>query len=168
MNLRHVFVTGAVAVTSLFATAAAVPAASAADYSCADTVALHGAVDTAQQAVVDARAAFVAANRPLGRLISAKRHEARAELTQSRAALRTLAKQSRSADSRDEAAALRVQMRAERRDLAEARNLLTFKRAMLAEIKADRRAARTAFVSARDALESLQQLEDSCTTTTAP
>jgi hypothetical protein len=52
--------------------------------------------------------------------------------------------------------------------VAEARSLLTFKRAMLAEIKADRLAARTAFVSATQTLASLQELEDSCATTTTP
>jgi hypothetical protein len=166
MNLRHTLAASTISVIGLMATA--VPSASAADYSCDDTVALNAAVVSAQQAVTDARAAFVASNRPLGRLISAKRHEARAELAQSRAALRTLAQQARSADTRAEAATLRTQIRAERRDLVEARNLLTFKRAMLAEIKADRLAARTAFASAKAALESLQELEDSCATTTTP
>ncbi len=166
MNVRHILAASTISVIGLMGTA--VPAASAADYSCDDTVALNAAVVSAQQAVTDARAAFVAANRPLGRLIAAKRHEARVELSQSRAALRTLARQSRSADTRAEAAALRTQIRAERRDVAEARSLLTFKRAMLAEIKADRVAARTAFVSATQTLASLQELEDSCTTTTTP
>lgn len=166
MNLRHTLAASAISVIGLMGTV--IPAASAADYSCDDTVALHDAVASAQQAVTDARAAFVAANRPLGRLIAAKRHEARAELSQSRAALRTLARQSRSADTRQEAAALRTQIRAERRDIAEARSLLTYKREMLAAIKADRLAARTAFASARATLESLQETEDSCTTPTAP
>lgn len=166
MNVRHILAASTISVIGLMGTA--IPAASAADSSCDDTVALNAAVVSAQQAVTDARAAYRAANRPLGRLIAAKRHEARVELSQSRAALRTLARQSRSADTRAEAAALRTQIRAERRDVAEARSLLTFKRAMLAEIKADRLAARTAFVSATQTLASLQELEDSCATTTTP
>ena len=72
-------------------------APASADETTCDAVVATAAVTSAEQAVSDARAAFKAANRPLGRLVAAKRHEARAELAQSKAALRALAKESRSA-----------------------------------------------------------------------
>ena len=140
----------AVAATALTAVLAPMTAAPAsADETTCDAVVATAAVTSAEQAVSDARAAFKAANRPLGRLVAAKRHEARAELAQSKAALRALAKETRSASTRDGLEALRAEARAERRDVAEARSLLTFKRATLAAIKADRAAARTGLAAAQ-------------------
>ena len=142
------------------------PAASADETTCDATVA-GAAVTSAEQTVADARAAFKAANRPLGRLVAAKRHEARAELAQSRTALRALAKEARSGSTADGRAALSAEVRAERRDVAEARNLLTFKRALLAAIKADRAAARAALVAARAELAKARAAEDACGSTGA-
>ena len=151
--------TAAVLTTVLAAPLA--PAASADETTC-DGTAAAAAVTTAEQAVADARAAFRAANRPLGRLVAAKRHEARAELAPSRAELRALARQARSGSTTDGLAALRAEARAERRDAAEARSLLTFKRALLAAIKADRVAARAALATAKADLAAARAAEDAC------
>ena len=53
-------------------------------------------------------------------------------------------------------------MRQERRDIAHARNLLTEKRALLAQIKAERRAAHVELKAARAALAQLEALQASC------
>ena len=151
-------------VAAVLTTALAAPLAptASADEATCDVTATGAALTTAEQTVADARAAFQAANRPLGRLVAAKRHEARVELARSRAALRALAKQARSGSTSDGSAALRAEVRAERRDVAEARNLLTFKRALLAAIKADRAAARAALVAARAELAKARAAQDAC------
>ena len=97
-------------------------APASADETTCDAVVATAAVTSAEQAVRDARAAFKAANRPLGRLVAAKRHEARVELAHSQAALRALAKETRSASTRDALETLRAATRVERRDVAEARS----------------------------------------------
>ena len=154
----------AVALTTALAAPLAPPASADGTSTCDGTAA---AVTTAEQAVADARAAVKAANRPLGRLVAAKRHEARAELAQSRAALRALAKQARGGSTPDGAEALRAEARAERRDVAEARSLLTFKRALLAAIKADRAAGRAALVTAKADLAAARTAQDACLTGTS-
>ena len=154
----------AAAATALMA-AVLVPltaAPASADETTCDAEVASAAVTSAEQAVRDARAAFKAANRPLGRLVAAKRHEARVELAHSKAALRALAKETRSASTRDGLEALRAEARAERRDVAEARSLLTFKRATLAAIKADRAAARAALAAARAELAAARSAAGSC------
>ena len=91
--------------------------------------------------------------------------EARAELKQSRTQMRTLTKEARHTKSGSELKDLRAQMKAERHDIAESRNLLTYKKALLASIKADRKTARDAFLAARTALETLKTLQESCSGT---
>ena len=163
MNARRAVAAAGLSVLAVLGTVAP---ATAADPACDDTVALQASVVEAQSAVTAAQAAFHAANRPLGRLVAAKRHEAKAELSQSRAAMRTLTAQLHGRRTTDVRQAVLVQLRAERRDAAEARNLLTFKRAMLTEIKAEKAAARTALVAARATLRSLETTQESCGTTT--
>lgn len=153
------------AVSAIAFGGAVLPTASAADVSCADPVSLATAVTDAQTVVTQAKAAFKATNVPLGKAVAAKRAEARAELKQSRSQLRTLAKEARHTKSGSELKDLRVQMKAERHDIAESRNLLTFKKALLASIKADRKTARDAFRAARTALDALETLQESCSGT---
>ncbi len=153
------------AVSAIAFGGAVLPTASAADASCDDPAALATAVTDAQTAVTQARAAFKATNAPLGRLIVAKRAEARVELKQSRTEMRSLVKEARHAKSRSELKALRAQMRVERHDIAKSRSLLTYKKVLLASIRADRKAARDAFRVARAALESLETLQESCSGT---
>ena len=158
-HLRRTVAATALTVAVLTPTAAT-PAS--ADETTCDAVVATAAVTSAEQAVSDARAAFKAANRPLGRLVAAKRHEARVELAQSKAALRTLAKESRSASARDGFEAQLTEARAERRDVAEARSLLTYKRATLAAIKADRAAARAGLAAAKAQLAVARSAAATC------
>jgi hypothetical protein len=160
MKSRLALAAASLSVLAIFA--GSVPSASAADPSCDDAVALQASVADAQTLVTEARVAFHAANRPLGRLIAAKRHEARSELTRSRSTLRVLTKEARTATSAAERLALHAELRTERRAAASARNLLDFKRVTLAAIKADRRTARAALVAARVTLVQLTELEGSC------
>lgn len=162
-ELRHVLATCAVSAIALGGTA--LPTASAADLTCGNPEALQSAVVEAQGAVATAKSAVKATNRPLGQLVSAKRAEARVELKQSRAELRSLAREAHEAHSAAELKVLRAQVRAERKDVAEARNLLTVKRAVLAAVKADRIAARTSLQAARVVLHDLVELKDTCSTT---
>ncbi len=162
MNVRRALAASSLSVVAVLGT---VGPATAADPACGDAVALQASVDEAETAVTAAQAAFHAANRPLGRLVSAKRHEARAELAQSRDALKALTAQLHGRLATDVRQGVLTQLRAERRDAAEARSLLTFKRAMLAEIKADRSAARAAVVAARTALDDLETTQESCDAT---
>ena len=149
-------------VTAAAAATVAVPMSAEASNKTCDAPTVAASLAMAQADVAQARAAFKAANRPLGQLVAAKRHEAKAEIKQSSDALRALDDQAEGDSTRDGADAVRAQARAERHDIAEARNLLTFKRAMLAEIKADRLAARTAYRAATSELHRLASLEDSC------
>jgi chromosome condensin MukBEF ATPase and DNA-binding subunit MukB len=149
---------------SLLAVLATVAPATAADPACDDTVALQASVDAARATLTDAEAAFHAANRPLGQLVSAQRHAAKAELSQSRTALHELTRQLRGRQSAEARLAVPAQVRVERREAAAARSLLTSKRALLAEIKADRSEARTTLRTARTALESLETAQESCGT----
>jgi hypothetical protein len=164
MNLRRAL---AGSTLSLLAVLGAVAPASAADPACDDAVALQASVDAAQVTLADARTAFHAANRPLGQLVSAQRHAAKAELTESRTALRSLAAQLRGKQSAEARQAILAQVRVERREAAAARSLLTSKRALLAEIKADRSEARDALREARTALQSLESTQESCGTVPA-
>ena len=154
------------AVSAIAFGGAVLPTASAADVSCADPAALATAVTDAQTAVTQAKAAFKATNVPLGKAVAAKRAEARAELKQSRSQMRTLVKEARHTKSGSELTDLRAQMKVERHDIAESRNLLTYKKALLASIKTDRTTARDAFRAARTALETLKTLQESCSGTT--
>ena len=162
-QLRHVLATCAVSAIALGGTA--LPSASAADLTCDNPEALQSAVVEAQGAVATAKSAVKASNRPLGQLVSAKRTGAWVELKQSRVELRSLAREAHKAHSAAELKALRLQMRAERKDVADARTLLTVKRAVLAAVKADRTAARTSLQAARVVLHGLVELQDTCSTT---
>ena len=149
-------------VTAAAAATFAVPLSAEASNKACDAPTVAASLATAKAEVAQAKAAFKAANRPLGKLVSAKRHEAKAEIKQSVTALRALDDEAGDDSTGDGAEAVRAQVRAERHDIAEARNLLTYKRAMLAEIKADRLAARTAYRAATSELHRLAALEDSC------
>lgn len=133
MNVRP---TLAAVSLSLLAVLGTVAPASAADPACDDAVALQTSVDDAHTALVAARVAFHAANRPLGRLVAAQRHEAKG------------------------------QPHAKHRGRAEAPNLLSDKRTALAAIKADRGAARAAVAAARTALHDLEKTQESCGSST--
>ncbi len=160
LHLRHALATSAV--TALAFGGAALPSANATEVSCDNPEELSVAVTQAQESVDSARQVFRAANRPLGRLVAAKRHEARAELAQSRAAMRTLRRQAGHASSPEERRALHAQLRTERREAAMARTLLTFKRELLAAIKADRHDARVQLRDARAELSDLREVEEGC------
>jgi hypothetical protein len=161
MNARRALAAASLSVLAVLGTVAP---ATADDAACADT-SLQASVDAARTTLTAAQAAFHAANRPLGQLVAAKRHEAKAELTQSRAALKALTAQLRGRPTAAVRESVLTQLRAERRDVAEARSLLTYKRGVLAEIKAERSAARAAVVAARTALEDLQTTQESCDST---
>ena len=161
MSLRHVLATCAVSALALGGTALPSASAFAAEASCDDPAALASAVTQAQTDVVAAKQALRAANRPMGRLVAARRHEAHAELKLSRTELRSLRTKSHQATPA-ERKALRVQKQVERRDIAEARNLLTVKRSLLAAIKADRHAAKQQLVTAKAALAQLNEIAAGC------
>ena len=164
MNVRRALAGSALSLVAVLGT---VSPASAADPACEDAVALQASVDAAQATLTDAVAAFHAANRPLGQLVSAQRHAAKVELAESRAALRRLTGKLRGKQSAEARHAILAQARVERREAAAAQSLLTSKRALLAEIKAGRSEARTALDAARAALESLETAQESCGTTPA-
>jgi hypothetical protein len=115
---------------------------------------------TAKANVVAARQAFVAMNRPLGKLITAERAAARVEVRTSRTALRRL--EGRLGASHDKAArkALEAQIKAERADIRHGNRLLGSKGALLAEIKADRDAANKAFSAAKSARAAAQVIAE--------
>ncbi|NUR07156.1 MAG: hypothetical protein HOQ45_09105 [Nocardioidaceae bacterium] len=131
--------------------------------SCDDPAALDAAVAAATQDFSDARTSAKAAHRPLGVLVSAKRHEAKTEIEQSRTALKALRTQLKDADGKEQVKAARAAIRDEHRDIAHARNLLDSKREVLREVKADRAAARAALASARTHLAEVQAFQDACT-----
>ena len=159
-RLRHVLATTAVSALALGG--AVLPsAASAADLSCDNPAAVQTAVVSAQAAVSAARADVKAANRPLGKVVAAKRHAAKVELRQSRTELRALRAKAKTAPLATRKALIQ-QMRQERRDIAHARNLLTEKRALLAQIKTERRAAHVELKAARAALAQLEALQARC------
>ena len=153
MNVRRAL---AGSTLSLLAVLGTVAPASAADGACDDPAALQASVVAAQVTVTDAKVAFHAANRPLGQLVSAQRHAAKAELTESRAALRRLTAKLTGKQGAEARQAILAQARVERREAAAAQSLLTSKRALLAEIKAGRGEC--------GALESLETTQESCAT----
>ena len=130
MNVRRAL---AGSTLSLLAVLGTVAPASAADGACDDPAALQASVVAAQVTVTDAKVAFHAANRPLGQLVSAQRHAAKAELTESRAALRRLTAKLTGKQGAEARQAILAQARVERREAAAAQSLLTSKRALLAE-----------------------------------
>jgi hypothetical protein len=109
-------------------------------------------VTSARTAVVEARKAYVAANRPLGKLVAAERATARTEVRTSRTALRQLQKQLAKSQDKGTRASLIAQAKKERTDIRHATRLLDSKAALLAQIKADRKAAGAAFAAARTVL----------------
>jgi hypothetical protein len=129
---------------------------------CDDPAAVHAAVVSAQQTLSDAQAVWAVVNRPLGRMVAAKRHQAKADLAAAQAEATVLRKQLRHARSAAEAQELRSSLRAEHQQTAHARNLLEFKRAALAEVKAQRAAARLSLEQAQSDLADLQGDEAAC------
>jgi hypothetical protein len=160
-RLRHVIATSAVSALALGGAVLAPASASAAEPSCDNPAALHSAVVSAQGAVAAASADMKAANRPLGAQVAAKRHAAKAELAQSRTELRALRDQAKLAPKATRKSLIQ-QMRQERRDIARARNLLTVKHSLLAQIKAERRAAHAELKAARAMLRRLEALQAGC------
>jgi uncharacterized protein involved in outer membrane biogenesis len=163
MHLRHLLAGSALAAL-VSGGALLSPASATVTASCDDPAALTAAITQAQADLTQARVDLKAANRPLGRLVAAKRHEARAELATSRVALRALRKQLAHTKSPADRAALRQQIHGERRDVSHARSLLELKRAVLTEIKADRAAARAEVTAATTSLAELTALQETCPT----
>jgi hypothetical protein len=143
----------------------AVSAPSQADTStptCDDPVAVHDAVVSAQQTLGDAQAVWKVVNRPLGRMVAAKRHQAKADLVAAQTEARVLRRELRHTHSVAAAQEVRSSLRAEHQQAAHARNLLQFKRAALAEVKAQRAAARLSRDEATSDLAELQADEAAC------
>ena len=130
--------------------------------SCDDPVAVHDAVVSAEQTLSDAQAVWRVVNRPLGRMVAAKRHQAKADLAAAQAESRVLRKELRHTQSAAAAKELRSTLSAEHQQAAHARNLLEFKRAAIAEVKAQRAAARLSLQQARSDLAELQADEAAC------
>lgn len=163
MPIRHILAAGAVSALALVGTVT--PTAGAAETLCPTPEEMQTSLAGATTAVAEAKAVFQASNRPLGQLVSSTRHEARAELASSRAASKELRRSMRSATPA-ERAELRSTLKAERSDMKEARGLLSSKRAVLAEIEADRTEARTDLRAAQHALVALRQQAEACTGST--
>jgi hypothetical protein len=126
----------------------------------ADNTALLTAAETA---VADAKATRLAANRPLGLLMQAERRETRAEVRAAREAVKALRAEARDRDLTDEErAALRASLEEQSDALRHALRLLESKRALLAEIKADRAEARAVLADARAALAELRAALEDC------
>jgi hypothetical protein len=165
-SLRAAAVSGALSL--LVATGAAAGPASA-DSSSPDCVAATAQVATARTAVLAARAAVHAVHRPIGQVVADERKAARVEVRTSREALRAQQRKAARTHDRAERKALHAQIKAERADIRHGQRLLDSKRALLAQVKADRRAAQAALATAvaalRDARAAAAQV---CTDTPEP
>jgi chromosome segregation ATPase len=166
-SFRTAAVSGALCLL-VAATAGAAGPASAGDTS-PDCVSATAQVTTARDAVQAARAAVRAAHRPLGQVMVDERKAARAEVRTSRAALRGQQRKAAHTRDRAERKALQAQIKGERADIRHGTRLLDSKHALLAQIKADRKAAkaalRTAVAALRDARAAATQ---ACADTTEP
>lgn len=162
MHVRRLITATAVAAVATVGLAVPATTVSAVELSCDDPVAVQTALDAAKADRVAARKAFVASNRPLGRLLKETRREARQDVRESRVALRGLVREARTAETREERRELRLQIRAERRDLRDSRRMLDSKRALLAETRAMKRAARADFREARVALRDVRGFAATC------
>lgn len=158
----------AAALSTLAATGVAAPALAATgstapvSVDCADPA---PAVADAKAAVVAARQVFHDTNKPLGQLIAQERTDARTEARSARATLKqnhqALRNQDLSAGGRKD---LVAQNRQARHDLRHSTRLLESKRAVLAQIKADRKTARQAWADARANLRAVKQAAAACDT----
>jgi hypothetical protein len=162
LNLRLAVAGGTMTVLALVG--GTFTSATAAEPACDSPEALHAAVVSARTDVLLARQAFKAVNRPVAQLLAEQRREARAEVRQSRAAIRVLRHEAHATTSPAERKAIRVQLRAERHDIAKAQRLLRFPKVARAAVKAERIAARAQLVAARRVLRSARQLEETCST----
>ena len=155
----------AVACASLALVAVSVPSqAQATAPSCDDPTAMQAAVVSAEQTVSDAQAVWKVVNRPLGRMVAAKRHQAKADLLASQTEIKVLRKELRHTSSSAAVQEVRASLREEHQLAAHARNLLEFKRAAIAEVKAQRAAARLSLEQARADLADLEAAEAACST----
>ena len=151
------------AVSAVALAALALPGPASADVTvdcAADNPALLTAAETA---VADAKAVRLAANRPLGLLMQAERRETRAEVRAAREAIKALRAEARDlALTDEERAALLASLDEQSDALRHALRLLESKRALLAEIKAERTEARAALADARTALAELRAALEAC------
>jgi hypothetical protein len=116
-----------------------------------ECVTATAAVATAKTDFATARKAFVATNKPLGKLLAAERTAARTEVRTSRLAIHQLQKQAAKLHDQTVREALRAQIAAQRADIRHSTRLLASKAALRAQALADRKAAKVAFATARAA-----------------
>jgi multidrug efflux pump subunit AcrA (membrane-fusion protein) len=119
------------------------------------------ALEEARLEAAAAKLGFKEAQRPLGHLVKAQRHESRDVVTALQRAMKDLRAAARLAEGDDQAAA-QAALADARAELRDNRSMLTSKRALLAEIKADRTEARAAWKDARSALNDLRALAEAC------
>lgn len=160
------------AVTTLLAAGAALvgsPSPASAAEPTPACVAATAAVTTARAGLVTARHAYVAFERSTHTLMQVERSQARAEAASSRKAIRALEQQLHATHDKAQRAALRAQVRAEMRDVTHSRKLLTSRKALLDQVKADRAAAAAAFRAAKVQLHQAKVAErTACGDTTEP
>lgn len=166
-TIRRALVAGALSAAALGATTVA-PAMADDTSPSPECVTATAQVATAKAGFVAARQAFVATNKPMGKLLAAERLAARAEVRTSQIAIRQL--QHTAAKTHDKAAraTLVAHIRAERADIRHSTRLLDSKAALRAQALADRKAAKTAFAAARAASETAETAADAACTDTAP
>ena len=126
-SLRSATASGALCLLVATGAAAAPAGADPVSPDCATATAQ---VAAARTAVGEARSAFHAAQRPLGRLLAEERKAARVEVRTSRAAIRQEQRAVARTHDRAERKALREKIRAERADVRHGNRLLESKRAL--------------------------------------
>ncbi len=175
ISVRRALAVGAVSAllgTGLL-TAGAAQATVDPNLSCANPDAVSAAVTAAQTAASDARTAFLHATRqPLGHLLAAERAAAKTDRATARVQIRDLRRQLvqlRKGHSPDAAAAvaeLRARIAGLTAQVRRDSRLLDSKRALLAQVKSDRTAARAAWKAAKADLVELRAFADGCATAT--
>lgn len=141
----------------------ATPAAHAFTEGVCDPVADQAELQTALEETAAAKKAFKATNRPLGQLMKETRKEARAEAKQSRAAIKQIRVESRDRSlTPEERAELKAQAKAEQKELRHSLRLLESKKALLAEITAERRAAHAVWKAERVELAAIRAHVEAC------
>jgi hypothetical protein len=123
---------------------------------------------TAKADFAAARKAFVATTKPLGKLLGAERTAARTEVRTSKVAIRQLQRQAAKSHDKAARATLLAQIRGERADIRHSTRLLESKAALRAQARADRKAAKSAFVAARSALKTARSAVDTACPDTTP
>lgn len=152
--LRRALAAGALSAAALGATA--VSPAMADDATSPECVTATSQLATAKADFVAARTAFVASNKPMGKLLAAERKAARTEVRTSNIAVRQLQKQAATTHDKATRNALKVQIRSERADIRHSTRLLDSKAALLTQARTDRAASKAAFAAARTAFEGAQ------------